>query len=40
MGIESIFLFVKLALWAAGFRLRNRLRLCSTHKLSSYVSRA
>ena len=32
MGIESIFLLGTLALWAAGFRLRDRLRPCAaTH---------
>ena len=32
MGIESIFLFVTLALWAAGFRLHKRLKpLAATH---------
>ncbi|MCU0784290.1 MAG: glycosyltransferase [Verrucomicrobia bacterium] len=36
MGIESIFLFVTLALWAAGFRLRDRLRPCAaTHPSDS-----
>ncbi len=32
MGIESILLFVTLALWAAGFRLRDRLRPCAATK--------
>lgn len=34
MGIESIFLFVTLALWVAGFRLRDRLRPCAATKPS------